>query len=99
MRAQPLVVLLAALGALLHWLPFKLPGWIARCLSRTPDDLATYKLLAGLLVLPLSWLVDATLAFRWSGLHLALASAAAAPLLGYAALIHLRDGGRSSARR
>jgi 1-acyl-sn-glycerol-3-phosphate acyltransferase len=81
------------LGCVLNWLPYRVPGWIAARLSRTPDEPATYKLLAGLLVFPLAWAAEAAVAVRLGGPAWALLVALAAPLSGYAAL-RLREKDR-----
>lgn len=85
----------AALGVVLNWLPFKAPGWLAGRLSRTPDEPATYKLLAALLIFPLFWALEIAAAGVLGGPWWALATAAAAPATGYAALVafaHVRKG-------
>ncbi|MGE5126940.1 MAG: 1-acyl-sn-glycerol-3-phosphate acyltransferase [Betaproteobacteria bacterium] len=74
------------LGCALNWLPYRIPGWIAARLSRTPDEPATYKLLAGLLSFPIAWTVETMVALRLAGPAWGLLVALAAPLSGYAAL-------------
>ena len=49
----------AAVGLLLNWLPYQLPGWVARALTRTPDEPATYKILTALLAFPAFWIAEA----------------------------------------
>ena len=86
----PVVRLLALpillLGYTLNWLPYRLPGWIAGRLSQSPDDRATYKLLAGILAFPLVWAGEALLAARLGGWAWGAATAVAAPVSGYVAL-------------
>ena len=79
--AAPMVV-----GLALNWLPYRLPGWIAGRLSRSPDDPATYKLLAALLTFPLAWALEALAAGAAGGAAAGLAVGVAAPLTGLAAL-------------
>ena len=49
----------AAVGVLLNWLPYQLPGWVSRALTRTPDEPATYKILTALLAFPAFWIAEA----------------------------------------
>ena len=42
-------------GAVLNWIPYRLPGWAARRLARLPDEPATYKVVAALLAFPVWW--------------------------------------------
>ena len=58
---------LAALGIVLHALPYALL-WLGIRLARpAPDTEATYKLTGGLVIYPLGWLFEAWLAWRWGG--------------------------------
>ncbi len=79
-----------AVGCVLNWLPYRIPGWIAGWLSTTPDEPATYKLLAGLLAFPIAWAAEALITLRLAGPAWALLVACVAPLSGYATL-RLRD--------
>ncbi len=74
------------LGCALNWLPYRIPGWIAARLSTTPNEPATYKLLAGLLSFPIAWTAETVVALRVAGPTWALLVAVAAPLSGYAAM-------------
>ncbi len=92
-RAWPTALLglpVLAVGCLLNWLPYRIPGWIAGRLSTTPDEPATYKLLAGLLAFPVAWAAEAAIALRLAGPVWALLVVFLAPLSGYATL-RLRD--------
>ncbi len=75
-----------ALGCTLNWIPYRIPGWISDGLSTTPDEPATYKLLAGLLAFPLAWAAEIAIAARWVGPAGGLAVTVIAPVSGYAAL-------------
>jgi 1-acyl-sn-glycerol-3-phosphate acyltransferase len=75
-----------AVGVALNWIPYRVPGWISDRISKTPDEPATYKLLAGLLAFPLFWFAEAALALHLAGAVAAFLVAIAAPLSGYAAL-------------
>jgi 1-acyl-sn-glycerol-3-phosphate acyltransferase len=72
-------------GMVLNWIPYRLPGFISDRVSRTLDEPATYKLLAGLLAFPLSWTAETLLAMRLAGAW-GLLMAVAAPVTGYVAL-------------
>ena len=84
------------LGCALNWIPYRIPGWISCGLSTTPDDRATYKLLAGLLAFPLAWAAETAIAARLAGPGWGLAMAVVAPASGYAAL-RLREQWRPRA--
>jgi 1-acyl-sn-glycerol-3-phosphate acyltransferase len=86
----------AALGAALNMLPFRLCGWLADRLTRTPDEPATLKLLAALLLFPLFWLAETLLAAA-GGPALAASTAAIAPATGYLALLVREDRQRRQA--
>lgn len=76
----------AALGALLNYVPYRLSGWIASSARGARDLPATYKLLAGFFLTPVAWAVWA----GWAALHWGAAAGAAmalvAPASGYLAL-------------
>jgi 1-acyl-sn-glycerol-3-phosphate acyltransferase len=74
------------IGITLNWFPYRVPGWIAGWLSRTEDEPATYKLLAGILAFPMAWAAEITIASHFGGAVWGLAIAVAAPASGYAAL-------------
>jgi hypothetical protein len=59
---------LALIGTLLNGVPYWLCGVAAR-FSRTEDLPATYKLMGGMVLFPIFWAVEATLAFSagWGG--------------------------------
>ena len=80
-------VFLAALA--LNWIPYRLAGWVSDRLSTTPDEPATYKLLAGLLAFPLVWSAEVALAAHAAGALWGLAVAVAAPTCGYYAALRL----------
>jgi 1-acyl-sn-glycerol-3-phosphate acyltransferase len=87
-RAARAVLLPAAvLGVVLNWLPYRLPGWVARAFTRTPDEPATYKILTALLAFPACWIAEAMAAGIAAGAWAAVAVAVLAPATGYAALL------------
>jgi hypothetical protein len=58
---------LALWGLLSHLVPYWLTGAAARLLRPEPDVEATYKLVAGLVIYPLAWVVEGWLLWRWGG--------------------------------
>jgi 1-acyl-sn-glycerol-3-phosphate acyltransferase len=85
--ARALLLPAAALGIVLNWLPYRLPGWVARALTRTPDEPATYKILTALLAFPAFWIAEAVAAGVALGAWAGVATAVLAPATGYAALL------------
>lgn len=77
---------LAALGTLLNWPTYRLVGAIAGRATREPDMPATYKVFGGLVLFPLTWVVEAVAAGRNAGPWAALAVLILAPVSGYVAL-------------
>ena len=74
------------LGCALNWIPYRIPGWLSDALSKTPDEPATYKMLAGLLAFPLFWAAETALAALYAGPVWGLVMSLVAPASGYAAL-------------
>ena len=89
---------LGALGALLNYLPYRATGWVTRRFARTPDEPATYMVLAALLFFPAGWAINALVAALLGGAWVGLLVAALGPATGYAAL-DLRAARRRLARR
>lgn len=87
------------LGCALNWIPYRIPGWISDGLSTTPDEPATYKLLAGLLAFPLAWVAETAIAARLAGPAWGLAMTVVAPASGYAALRLREQWSRRALRR
>jgi 1-acyl-sn-glycerol-3-phosphate acyltransferase len=88
-RAWPALVLgapLAAAGALLNLVPYRLIDTLARRATRTPDEPATFKVVAALVLFPLAWTVQAALAWSVAGPVAAAAVLLAAPPGGLVAL-------------
>lgn len=100
-RPPPRVPLLlrlpvALVGSLLNWGPYRAAGWAARGLTHTPDEPATYALVAALFAFPLSWAAEAAVAGILGGPLWAVGIAVAAPASGYVALRFLEERGRFS---
>jgi 1-acyl-sn-glycerol-3-phosphate acyltransferase len=86
-QARALLLPAAAVGVVLNWLPYRLPGWVSHLLTRTPDEPATYKILTALVAFPAIWIAEAALvAAAWGPAAGALA-ALIAPATGYVALL------------
>ncbi|MFI5183221.1 MAG: 1-acyl-sn-glycerol-3-phosphate acyltransferase, partial [Vicinamibacteria bacterium] len=81
-----LLLPLFVVGYALNWLPYSLPGWISGWLSRSPDDPATYKLLAGILAFPLAWAAEIAVTTHLAGWPWGLVTALVAPASGYVVL-------------
>ncbi|HEY4392957.1 MAG TPA: lysophospholipid acyltransferase family protein [Polyangia bacterium] len=85
----------AALGAIMGWIPYRLAGRIAAKVTKDEDVLSTVKLIAGALFLFLAWSGEAIAAgFAWGAIW-ALPTFAAGVASGYLALLFeelLRDG-------
>ena len=77
---------LAALGALLSWLPYRTTGAIVDA-RRLPEDVrATHKLFLGAVLLAVAWLAEAVVAWALGGPWAAAALLVAAPPASWAAL-------------
>ncbi len=80
------VAVIFYLGCALNWIPYRIPGWLSDAWSKTPDEPATYKMLAGLLAFPSFWATEAALAALYAGPVWGLVISLVAPASGYAAL-------------
>lgn len=91
-RAALFVPMLA--GTALNWIPFRLTGWLAGRFARRPDDPATCKLLAAMLVFPVLWALEAAagtvIASALGGVSIAIL----APVGGLAVLRYFGRPGR-----
>jgi glycerol-3-phosphate O-acyltransferase/dihydroxyacetone phosphate acyltransferase len=58
---------LAAVGMVLHALPYQLLGLGVRLARPDADTEATYKLAGGIVIYPLAWAFEAWLVHRWAG--------------------------------
>jgi 1-acyl-sn-glycerol-3-phosphate acyltransferase len=85
--ARALLLPAAAVGFVLNWLPYQLPRWVSRTLTKTPDEPATYKILTALLAFPAFWIAEAVAVGLALGPWAGIAMALAAPATGYAALL------------
>src|SRR5437016_3463085 len=71
---------LFAYGAAVNFLPYYLPGWLARRMSRRQTDYATIRLLASVAAFPLFWSLETSLVGWAGGLRWALAFFLSLPL-------------------
>ncbi len=95
LQTWPLVLLspLAVVGAIIHYPAYRLSGFLARIYMRhDADDIAsTVKVLAGMVFMPVTWLIAAAVAYYFSGWKIALASIPVSVVCGYVALYTLEE--------
>jgi len=77
---------LAALGAVMGWIPYRLAGEVAKRVTRDDDVLGTTKLIAGTVFLALAWGLEATAAALAWGAGCAVPVFVAGVVTGYVAL-------------
>ncbi|MGD9561847.1 MAG: lysophospholipid acyltransferase family protein [Pyrinomonadaceae bacterium] len=86
----PLILIspLALAGAIVHWPAYRLCGIVADRLSKHgADDIAsTVKVLAGMVFVPLTWLITAGIIFYFFGWELGLLSVPVSAVCGYLAM-------------
>jgi glycerol-3-phosphate O-acyltransferase / dihydroxyacetone phosphate acyltransferase len=88
-RALAFLLLLpfALVGAVVNYAPYRLTGVLAVAVARKDDDiLSTVKVLASLLLFPLTWIALAILGGEMFGWRAAVAALFGAPLAGYVAV-------------
>jgi 1-acyl-sn-glycerol-3-phosphate acyltransferase len=85
---------LFAYGAVVNFLPYYLPGWVAGRTARRPTDYATTRLLASVVAFPLFWALETALVGWAAGLRWALAFLLSLPLGGLLAYRYLIGTGR-----
>jgi hypothetical protein len=83
-----------AYGAAVNFLPYYLPGWLARRTSRQATDYATIRLLASIVAFPLFWALETALVGWMTGLRWMLAFFLSLPLGGLVAYRYLVGTGR-----
>ena len=77
---------LAFLGVLLHWVPYRLTGFVARRVTTDADMEATNKLVGGAAIFPLWWALEAWVVWRLAGAGAVLVLLAVLGPLGLLAL-------------
>jgi len=90
-KALLLVLLLlpaAAVGVVVHYPAYRAVGFVATGLARGAEDaLASVKVLAAMLLFPLTWTGAAMAMWLWRGIDAALLTVVLLPLTAYAALV------------
>lgn len=82
-----LLLPVALLGAIVNYPAYRAAGFVATGVSRGAEDsLASIKVLAAMLLFPLSWAAVALGFGVWGGVRVALFSVPVLPMAGYAAL-------------
>lgn len=77
----------ALVGAILGWVPYRLIRPLSFALARGDLDIVSnIKAIAGLVFMPLTYVIEAALAARWWGWQVGLAVLVLAPVTGFAAL-------------
>lgn len=76
----------AIVGALLNYLPYRIPGFAASFVEKEGDQPATYKMLAGFFLFPVFWMIEALAAGLLWGAQAGALVALAAPITGWVAL-------------
>jgi len=86
-----LLLLPAALvGVVVHYPAYRAAGFVATGMAQGAEEaLASIKVLAAMLLFPLTWAGAAALVWRWRGVEAALWTAVVLPLAAYAALVFL----------
>ncbi|MFN2498459.1 MAG: lysophospholipid acyltransferase family protein [Pyrinomonadaceae bacterium] len=82
-----ILILPALLGVMVHYPAYRLGRYVATRFSRDEEDVvSTIKIISGILLLPLTWLLSAALVYELLGWEPALATLFIMPLLGYLAV-------------
>jgi 1-acyl-sn-glycerol-3-phosphate acyltransferase len=76
-------------GSAVNFLPYYVPGWLARRMARRETDYATIRLLASVVAFPLFWTLETSLVGWVAGLRWALAFFLSLPLGGLIAYRYL----------
>src|SRR5207237_10505001 len=88
-----LVLLLPAalVGLVVHYPAYRAVGFVATGMAKGAEDaLASIKVLAAVLVFPLTWIGVAAALWRWRGMEVGGRGFAVAPLAAYAALVFVQ---------
>lgn len=82
-----ILILPAMLGLVVHYPAYRLGRYLATRFSRDEDDvISTVKIISGILLLPLTWLLLAGVVYKLLDWKLALATLFLMPLMGYLAV-------------
>jgi 1-acyl-sn-glycerol-3-phosphate acyltransferase len=85
-------------GAAVNVLPYWIPRWVARRMSRKETDYATWRFLTAMLALPLFWGLEILIVARLGGRATALAFAVSLPISGLIAYRYWVGAGRLRSR-
>lgn len=78
----------ATLGVVTHYPAYRLGGYLATRFSKNDDDMvSTIKIMSAMLLVPLTWLLIASAAYRFGGWALALIAVVVIPASGYLAIL------------
>lgn len=82
----------ALAGTIIHYPAYRLAGYFARKFSQNSDDVvSTIKIIAALLLFPLTWLSVMLACYLLKGWPIALIAVLLAPLAGYAAVLFFEE--------
>ncbi len=87
-----------AYGAIVNALPYYVPRWIARNMTRKETDYSTARFLSAIVLFPLFWGLETWVVWRLTSLATALLFLASLPLSGLLAYRYLGGIGRLSQR-
>ncbi len=78
----------ALVGLVVHYPAYRAVGFVATGMAKGAEDaLASIKVLAAMLLFPLTWIGAAAAFWRWRGMEVGVLALAVAPLAAYAALV------------
>jgi glycerol-3-phosphate O-acyltransferase/dihydroxyacetone phosphate acyltransferase len=88
----------AIIGALAHFLAYKLGGYLATRISRDSDDvISTVKIISAMLLFPLTWIVFVVLGYLYFGWIVAVLALVVIPFAGYVAIVFFEELDKSIA--
>jgi glycerol-3-phosphate O-acyltransferase / dihydroxyacetone phosphate acyltransferase len=85
-------------GATVNFLPYWIPRWVARRMSRKETDYATWRFMTAIIALPLFWALETWLVARLAGPAVALAFLVSLPISGVIAYRYWVGAGRLRSR-
>jgi glycerol-3-phosphate O-acyltransferase / dihydroxyacetone phosphate acyltransferase len=85
-------------GAMVNVLPYWIPRWVARRMSRKETDYATWRFLTAMVALPLFWGLEILIVARLAGRAAAIAFAVSLPISGIIAYRYWVGAGRFRSR-
>ena len=85
-------------GAVVNFLPYWIPRWVARRMSRKETDYATWRFLTAMFALPICWGLEIGVVARLAGAAAALVFAVSLPISGVIAYRYWVGAGRLRSR-